>query len=289
MKGSELSPWELQPCPSSPGVRARHCSLPGGEGSSPADAQRGRGPAAGWHPPSSHSRTKSRNPIWTCFIQHREVRHVQAYMCVHDTPRHTQTHACARVHTCAFSPLSKDSWILAAAVQVQTQRGSGGKERPGRAQTAASHFPLLQSTLLHHTQNRRSLLHGSGSTTGDKAHSCVTTAHEDQGSLSPRVRPGAHLGQVESGVTPSAPHISAATPEPHGNGTTGAGAQQQGCPRPGTVVCLTYNVVPVSVQRSDSAVHTLTSFPYIRPIMVHPRRRDTVPCAPQQDLVVYPV
>ena len=53
--------------------------------------------------------------------------------------------------------------------------------------------------------------------------------------LSPRVRPGAPLGQEERGVTPSAPRISAATPEPHGNGIAGAGAWEQGCPRPGVL------------------------------------------------------
>lgn len=154
-KGSELSPpREPQPRPSSPGVRARHCSLPGAEGPSPAAAQRSGHPAVGWRPPSSHSRTKSRNPIWTCLIRHGEVRRLQAlqlHTCVlthasmTHTHRHTQTCVCLclGLHTCAFSPLSKDSWILAAAVPVQTLRGSGSEGQPQRAQTAASHFPRL--------------------------------------------------------------------------------------------------------------------------------------------------
>lgn len=179
----------------------------------------------------------------------------------------THRHMCVPVstHVCIFSSLQR---LLDLG-----SRSPGPDSATVRQRRAARKSPdscLLSptssvKTLLHHTQNRRSLLHVSGSKTGDKAHSCMTIAREDRSSLSPRVRAGAHLGQEESGVTPSAPHISAATPEPHGNGTTGAGARQQGCPRPGAVVCLTYNVVPVSVQRSDSAVHTLTFFPYIRP------------------------
>ena len=52
---------------------------------------------------------------------------------------------------------------------------------------------------------------------------------------------------------------------------------------------LVYNGVPISaVQQSDSVTHIHTLFKIVFSIVVHPRRLDIVPCALQQDLMVYP-
>ena len=52
---------------------------------------------------------------------------------------------------------------------------------------------------------------------------------------------------------------------------------------------LVYNGVPISaVHQSDSVIHIHTLFKIIFSIVVHPRRLDIVPCALQQDLMVYP-
>lgn len=160
----------------------------------------------GWHPPSSHSRTKSRNPIWTCFcIAQRVVRHVQVYMCVHDTPvAHTQTRVCPCPHMCAFSPLQRLLDLGSRSPGPDSARvraGKSGQEEPRQSPP----FPTSSvKTLLHHTQNRRSPASRSGSMTGDKAQ-LRDDCPEDRSSLSPRVRAGPNSCQEESGVTP-APH-----------------------------------------------------------------------------------
>lgn len=166
-KGSELSPREPQPRPSSPGVRVRHCSLPGAEGPSPSAAQRGGRPAVGWHPPSSHSRTKSRNPVWTCLIRHREVRRLQAlqlHTCVltHASMTHTQAHTdmCVPVpgsaHVCIFPSLQR---LLDLGSRSPGPDSARVRQRRAATKSPDSCLPLStsQSTLLpHHARNRRS-------------------------------------------------------------------------------------------------------------------------------------
>ena len=220
------------------------------------------------------------NPVWTCLVQHGQVRRLQArHLCVcvltrvsTDTYTHTDTcvSLCLCTHMCGFSPLSKDSWILAAAVPAQTQRGSGSEGQPRGAQTAVSHFPLLQSTLLpHHTQNRRFLLHRSGSVTRDKgAQLCVACPV--------KIRAPRHPESVPAPPRPGGAGSHSLFPTHLGCHPRTARRWNRGDPSPGarlpsrsvlsfglTEMPLIYNIVPVSVPQSDSATHRHTFFFYI--------------------------
>ena len=165
-----------------------------------------------------------------------------------------------------MSVYSPDSWILAAAVPVQTQRGSGSEGRPRRAQTAASRPPRPSQHYCPSRPQQKALLHVSGSVTGGEVHSCVTAAVKVR-APSPRVHPSAPR-PGGAGSPSLCPCISAATqnrtemasrgPEP---GSKAALAQVRS-------LCPTYNTVPASAQWRDSAVrvhtHTHTFFLYIR-------------------------
>lgn len=224
------------------GLRAGTAASPGVKKLHPRPRRDGRAPGDGL--------AERRNPVWACLVQHGQVRRLQARQlctCVltrvsTDTYTHTDTcvSLCLCTHTCAFSPLSKDSWILAAAVPVQTQRGSGSEGRPRRAQTAVSHFPLLQSTLLpHHTQNRRFLLHVSGSVTGDKGAQLCDDCP---------VKIGAHRHPEAVPVPPSARRSGESLPLPHASRLPPQSRREMEPrgPEPGSKAALTQRAVFLS-------------------------------------------
>ena len=242
-KGSELSPREPQPRPSPPGVRAQPCSLPGGEGPSPAAAQRGGRPAVGWRPPSSHSRTKSRNPVWTCLVQHGEVRRLQAlqrYMCVltHVFMTHTQAHTdtcvclCLCVHTCAFSPLSRLLDLGSCSPGPDSARV---RQRRAATKSPDSCLPpsTPQSALLPITPTAEGPAPRQRLRDRGRGAQLCDGCREGQSTVTPspsRCPPARRSRQS----LPLPLHLSC-HPEPHGNGITGAGAREQGCPRPGAL------------------------------------------------------
>lgn len=131
-----------------------------------------------------------------------------------------------------LSPKTPGSWQPQSRSRLCEGQAAKGSHKEPRQLPPTFHVSVNTTTASRPEQ--KVLLHASGSVTGDKVHSCVATAREDQSTVTPSPS-RCPLGQEERGVTPSAPRISAATPEPHGNGIAGARAWEQGCPRPGVL------------------------------------------------------
>lgn len=127
-------------------------------------------------------------------------------------PPGTHRHTCAMsTHVCIFSSLSKTpgSWQPQSGSRLSEVRRAARRKR---AQTAASHFPLLQSKHYCITPRTEGPASRKWLKQVTRAHSCVTTAREDRAACHPSPCWGPPRPR-RVGSHSSAPHISAATPE----------------------------------------------------------------------------
>lgn len=168
--------------------------------------------------------------------------HVCAYTCVHGHI-HAYRHVCVPVsvyaHVCVFSSLQR---LLDLGSRSPGPDSARVRQRRAAAKSPGSCLPFSTSpvsTTAHHTQDRRFLLHVSGSVTGDKGAQLCDDCP---------VKIGAHRHPEAVPAPPSARRSGESLPLPHASRLPPQSRREMEPrgPEPGSKAALTQRAVFLS-------------------------------------------